>query len=489
MKASLKHLFIVGLVMFALLFGSVSTVQFLAAENLRNNPMNNRTLLEQLSRPRGPILIDGEPVAKSVPVDSPYKYQRQYGGKGLPAEMYAGVTGYYSVIGGSTGIENAEGQMLSGMDDRFFYDQISNWLTGQENMGAAIELTINPKAQKAAWNALGGQKGAAVALDPKTGDVLALVSTPGWDPNPLASHERSKAQAAYDTLMKKKSQPAVNKAIGGKQYPPGSVFKLVTAAAALENTDYTPETMLDSPTRLNLPQTTATIGNAGGASCGSGGQATFKHALAKSCNTTFAKMGMDVGEDAMAEQAKKFGFGESFKSPIKVEASQFPSDLNPPQLAQSAIGQYEVRTTPMQMAMVSAAIANEGKEMQPNLVKEVKNARTLETMEKPRPKTFSRPISKQTAGYLNEMMQQVVTDGTGSAGGISGVKVAAKTGTAQHAQGAAPHAWYTSFAPADDPQVAVAVVVENGGAAGSAASGGRTAGPIAQKIMEAVISR
>lgn len=488
MKKSLNHVFIVGLVMFALLFGSVSTVQFLAADSLRTNPMNNRTLLEQLSRPRGPILIDGEPVAKSVPVDTQYKYQRQYGGEGLPAEMYAGITGYYSVIGGSTGIERTEGSLLSGLDDRFFYDQISNWLTGQENMGAAIELTINPKAQKAAWDALGGQNGAAVALDPKTGHVLAMVSTPGWDPNPLASHDTKKAQSAYDKLLKADGQPAVNKAIGGKQYPPGSVFKLVTAAAALEHGDYTPDTVLDSPTRLDLPQTSATIGNAGGASCGSGGKASFEHALAKSCNTTFAKLGMDIGEDAMAETAKKFGFGESFESPIKVDASQFPEDLNPPQLAQSSIGQYEVRTTPMQMAMVAAAIANDGKEMQPNLVKQVKNARTLEVMETPRPKTFSRPMSKESAGYLNQMMQKVVTDGTGGAGAISGVKVAAKTGTAQHAKGAAPHAWYTSFAPADDPQVAVAVVVENGGAAGSEASGGRTAGPIAKKIMEAVIS-
>lgn len=488
MKKSLNHVFIVGLVMFALLFGSVSTVQFLAADSLRSNPMNNRTLLEQLSRPRGPILIDGEPVAKSVPVDTQYKYQRQYGGKGLPAEMYSGITGYYSVIGGSTGIERTEGSLLSGLDDRFFYDQISNWLTGQENMGAAIELTINPKAQKAAWDALGGQNGAAVALDPKTGHVLAMVSTPGWDPNPLASHDTKKAQSAYDKLLKADGQPAVNKAIGGKQYPPGSVFKLVTAAAALEHGDYTPDTELDSPTRLDLPQTSATIGNAGGASCGSGGKASFEHALAKSCNTTFAKLGMNIGEDAMAETAKKFGFGESFESPIKVDASQFPEDLNPPQLAQSSIGQYEVRTTPMQMAMVAAAIANDGKEMQPNLVKQVKNARTLEVMETPRPKTFSRPMSKESAGYLNQMMQKVVTDGTGRAGAISGVKVAAKTGTAQHAKGAAPHAWYTSFAPADDPQVAVAVVVENGGAAGSAASGGRTAGPIAKKIMEAVIS-
>ena len=488
MKKSLNHVFIVGLVMFALLFGSVSTVQFLAADSLRTNPMNNRTLLEQLSRPRGPILIDGEPVAKSVPVDTQYKYQRQYGGEGLPAEMYAGITGYYSVIGGSTGIERTEGSLLSGLDDRFFYDQISNWLTGQENMGAAIELTINPKAQKAAWDALGGQNGAAVALDPKTGHVLAMVSTPGWDPNPLASHDTKKAKSAYDKLLKADGQPAVNKAIGGKQYPPGSVFKLVTAAAALEHGDYTPDTELDSPTRLDLPQTSATIGNAGGAACGSGGKASFEHALAKSCNTTFAKLGMDIGEDAMAETASKFGFGESFESPIKVDASQFPEDLNPPQLAQSSIGQYEVRTTPMQMAMVAAAIANDGKEMRPNLVKQVKNARTLEVMETPRPKTFSKPMSKESAGYLNQMMQKVVTDGTGGAGAIPGVKVAAKTGTAQHAKGAAPHAWYTSFAPADDPQVAVAVVVENGGAAGSAASGGRTAGPIAKKIMEAVIS-
>jgi peptidoglycan glycosyltransferase len=198
---------------------------------------------------------------------------------------------------------------------------------------------------------------------------------------------------------------------------------------------------------------------------------------------------MDLGEDAIKKQAEKFGFGQDLEIPLNVTPSSFPSDLNPPQLAQSAIGQYEVRSTPMQMAMVTASIANGGKMMKPQLVDRVLNANTLEPIEETRPKQQSRPISGDTADQLTEMMEGVVTDGTASVAKMGDTKVAAKTGTAQHASGAAPHAWFISFAPADDPKIAVAVVVENGGNAGNEAYGATVAGPIAKNMMEAVVEK
>ncbi|MYM18587.1 penicillin-binding protein 2 [Brevibacterium sp. 5221] len=489
MKNPLKHVAVVGFVLFALLFGSTSAIQYFAADSLRQNPLNNRTVIAELARPRGPILVDGKELAASNPVDDEYKYQRTYGGDGLSAKAYANMTGYFSIVSGTTGLERSENDLLSGTSDAMFYDRVGSWFTGQQPSGAAIDLTINAKAQRAAWEGLGDQRGAAVALNPKTGEVLAMASTPGFDPNTLATHDRSSAQDAYQRLEGAKSKPLYNRAIGGNLYPPGSTFKLITAAAALEKGDVKPDSEISAPDSLKLPQTSRSLRNAGGETCGSNGRATLKHSLTISCNTAFAQLGMDLGGKALNAQAEKFGFGKRFDMPLSVSPSTFPADANEPSLAMSAIGQYEVRATPMQMAMVAAAIANGGREMTPNLVKQVRNAKTLETIEKPSPKEFSRPISSGTADSLTDMMESVVEDGTGTAAQISGVKVAGKTGTAQHAEGGSPHAWFTSFAPADDPQVAVAVVVEDGGSAGSEASGGRVAGPIAKDIMEAVIDK
>lgn len=487
MNKPLKHVALVGFVMFALLFGSTSWIQYFQAQNLNEHELNNRTLLDELSRERGPILVDGTPIAYSVPVDDQYEFQRTYGAEGMPAEVYAGITGFFSITSGATGLEKTEHSMLSGTDDALFYENISSLLTGQDPAGAAIELTINPAAQKAAWDALGGQNGAVAAIDPSTGDVLALVSTPGWDPNAIATHDRDSALSSYEQLIADEDNPAYNRAIGGNLYPPGSTFKIVTAAAALESGDYTPDSMLEGPAQLPLPQTSATIGNSGGGACGNG-TTSLHDALRTSCNTAFASLGMELGSDTMSEQASKFGFGEGLDIPLSVTASSFPSDTNEPQLAQSALGQFEVRSTPLQMAMVSAAIANDGALMHPQLIDQVRNSRTLDLISEPSPRELSRAVSSDTAESLTTMMTSVVDSGTGTAGAIEGVDVAAKTGTAQHAEGAAPHAWFTSFAPADDPRVAVAVVVESGGNAGSEAYGGSTSGPIAKAVMEAVIN-
>lgn len=489
MKKSLTHIAVVGFVMFALLFGSTSWVQYVSADSLNHNPLNNRRVLDQLSRDRGPILVDGTPIAYSEAVDDKYKYQRKYGSEGLDPRAYASMTGYYSVVSGASGMERASGDYLSGDSDALFYDKVGSFFTGEQPRGAAVELTIDPKVQKAAWDGLGNQNGAAVALDPKTGKILAMASTPGWDPNALASHDTDKARSAFETLESADGKPAYNRAIGGNLYPPGSTFKVLVAAAALESGDYTPDSNLNGPASLDLPQTTSTIGNSHPGACRNGGKPTLAQSLAESCNTSFASLGMDLGEDKIQEQAKKFGFGQELDIPLTVSPSSFPSDLNPPQLAQSSLGQYEVRSTPMQMAMMTAGIANGGKMMKPQLVDRVLNANTLEPIEKTRPKEQSRPVSGDTADKLTTMMEGVVENGTASVAKMGDTKVAAKTGTAQHGPGAAPHAWFISFAPADDPKIAIAVVVENGGNAGNEAYGATVAGPIAKNMMEAVVEK
>ncbi|WP_029089807.1 peptidoglycan D,D-transpeptidase FtsI family protein [Brevibacterium album] len=488
MRKPLRHVALVGLVMFALLFGSTSYVQFFAAPSLNENPLNSRSFYAELTRERGPILVDGTPIAYSVPSDDSYRFQRTYGAEGMPAEQYAALTGYFSITSGSSGLERAQNGMLSGTDDALFYDRIRSALTGEEPVGAAVELTIDPEAQRAAWEGLGGQHGAVAAVNPQTGEILAMVSTPGWDPNALASHDSEQAQTAYDDLIGNEANPGFNRAIGGNLYPPGSTFKVITAAAALESGDYTKDSELSAPDELDLPQTSATIRNAGGASCGNGQTATLEHSLVVSCNTSFAQLGMDLGADALDEQARKFGFGQDLDIPLRVTPSSFPAEADAPQTAQSALGQFEVRATPLQMAMVASGVANDGVVMQPQLIDNVRNSRTLDTIHESSPREFSRALSSENAQQLQEMMVEQVRSGTGTVAQIPGVDVGAKTGTAQHAEGAAPHAWFTAFAPADDPQVAVAVVVENGGNAGSEASGARVAGPIAKSVMEAVIS-
>jgi peptidoglycan glycosyltransferase len=271
-----------------------------------------------------------------------------------------------------------------------------------------------------------------------------------------------------------------------ERYAPGSTFKLVTAAAALESGQYTPDTTLPAPRELDLPQTTSTIGNFGGGGCGAD-PITLADALRVSCNTAFAQLGLNVGAGALQAQAEKFGFNDPGQTiPMVVVKSVFPDDLNAPETAQSAIGQRDVQATPMQMAMVSAAIANGGRLMTPYVVDAVRSA-DLTTVTTTKPTLYSTAVSPATAAALTQMMVGVVQSGSGTAAQIPGVQVAGKTGTAQTTADQAPHAWFTAFAPADNPRVAVAVLVEHGGSSGNEATGGRVAAPIAKAVMEAVL--
>lgn len=486
MNTPLRRLATVVVGMFVVLMGGATWVQFVQADDLNSDGRNVRTLYREFGRARGPIVVGGEAVASSAPVDDAFKYQRSYAN----GELYAPVTGFYSIVHRGTMLEKAENDVLNGQADSLFLTRLQDLITGEQPQGSSIELTIDPAAQQAAWDALGDQRGAVVALDPTTGAILAMVSKPSYDPNQLATHDSAAANAAYQALLAAEGDPLVNRAIQGDTYPPGSTFKLVTAAAALEAGRVTPESVLTAPDELALPQTSATVKNYGGSSCGSGGQTTLADALRVSCNTAFAQLGLDLGADALREQAEKFGFGNDEQYvPIKVTPSTFPAKVNAPNTAFSALGQFEVSATPLQMAMVSAAIANGGELMAPYLVQTVRTA-DLDVVREADPSRLSEAVSPATASALRDMMVGVVDNGSGKAAQISGVRVAGKTGTAQTGRDdESPHAWFTAFAPAESPQVAVAVVVENGGAVGNEATGGRVAAPIAKAVIEAVLGQ
>ncbi|MCI9889970.1 penicillin-binding protein 2 [Micrococcales bacterium 31B] len=485
MNRPLRRVAIVISIMFGILLGATTIIQAVQAPSLNADPRNVRTLYSEFGRARGAIIVNGNAVASSVSVDDSYGYQREY----ADGPLYAAVTGYYSVIVGRSGLENSMNEDLNGNADALFYQRISSLLSGNKNTGATVELTIDPATQQAAADALGDQRGAVVALDVTTGKILAMYSSPTYDPNQLASHDGTAVTSAWQTLTSDPANPLINRAIGGDLYPPGSVFKLVTAAAALESGKYTPNTEIPGPASITLPGTSTSLPNDSGAACGANDESTLGVALAQSCNTSFANLGMELGAEALATQAEKFGFGAELQVPMAVTPSTFPQDLNEAQLAQSSIGQFDVRVTPLQIAMISQAIANEGNLMEPTLINSVRTS-SLEEITRPAPKSRGQAVSATTASALTEMMTNAVSNGTATQAAIPGITVAGKTGTAEWQEGKRPQVWFTGFAPANDPKVAVAVVVEEGGNASDGNTyGGTVAAPIAAQVMKAALGQ
>lgn len=482
MNTPIRRVALVAMIMFIALMAQTTWVQYGQAGELNADARNTRTIYREYGRDRGPIVVAGEPVAYSERVKDPFKFQRKYS----DGELYAPVTGFFSVVFQSTGMEAATNDVLNGSDDSLLWSRVRTLITGGQQRGGTVELTLDPAAQRAAREALGDQRGAAVALNPATGEILALVSAPSYDPNVLASHDTKQVNADYAELADRSDKPLMNRAIAGDQYPPGSTFKLVDLAMLLESGDYEPDTRVPAPTLLDLPGSSKQIQNPGGAACGTDEEATLLHALTVSCNTPFAQLAMDFGAEALRDQAVAFGFDTNLSIPLRTTPSRFGNPADDAQLALSAIGQFDVRVTPLQMAMVSAAVANDGVLMTPYLVATQRGS-DLRVSYSATPEEFSRPISPATAQTMTDMMVNVVAEGTGWPAQMSGVKVAGKTGTAESGTSDAQHAWFTAFAPADDPQVAVAVVVENGGSLGSEATGAKVAAPIAKAIMQAVI--
>jgi peptidoglycan glycosyltransferase len=479
----LKRVSIVVFLMFVALFASTTTIQFFQADNLANDARNARTIYASYDTERGAILVGGQPVAESVPTDDEFKYQRVY----PQGPLYSAVTGYYTLGQGSSQIEQSLNDYLSGTSDSQFLEYLNRLVTGQNPQGASVELTIDPVVQQAAYDALGSYQGAVVAIEPSTGRILAMVSKPDFDPNTLAVHDTQAVLDTYDTLLAAPGDPLINKTINDLN-PPGSTFKIVTTSAALQNANLPIDHTEPNLARLPLPGSDSTVSNAGGGTCGGGDQVSIATAFILSCNIPMAELGMEMGEQPLADMAKAFGFGSELTVPMDVSTSVYPRGLDDAQLALSAFGQGSDVATPLQIAMLSAAVANGGKLMTPNLVDAIQ-APDLSVLESFEAKELSTPLTSTTASQLSQLMVEAVDNGAATNARIDGVSVAGKTGTAENGEGDPYTLWFTGFAPADNPRVAVAVVVEDGGGLGQSGSGNELAAPIAQRVLEAVLSK
>lgn len=488
MTKELRRLSILMLIMFLALFASTSWIQAIQTEALAQNPANKRALYESYEVQRGSIIASGAAIASSVPSNDVYSWQRVY----PDAAMWAPVTGYINPALGpaaGTGIEHAMNGALSGTGGSQFLSRIERIFTGQPARGSNVVLSLDATVQRAAFEALGGLQGGVLAMEPGTGRVLAMATSPGFDTNVLASHSTAEVNTAYDALVADPGKPLSNRAIAGDLNPPGSTFKLVVASAALASGDYTPQSTLPNPAVYQLPQSSRPVYNASGGTCGPGGTVTIADALRLSCNIPFAELAVALGDTAIRDEAEKYGFNRSVELPLMSTASGYPRTImDDAQTALSGFGQGQVTATPLQMAMVSAGIANGGMVMNPRMVDRVIGP-DLSVQQQFDDTEFGRALDEDVAQQLVAMMVANVRDGAASGARIDGVDVAGKTGTAENKPGEPYTLWFTGFAPAESPQVAVAVVVEDGGGQGQSGSGNTIAAPIAKKVMEAVLGR
>ncbi|HVU72490.1 MAG TPA: penicillin-binding protein 2 [Mycobacteriales bacterium] len=502
MNAPLRRLSIALGLLFLALLVNATVVQVGQAHTLNHRADNPRPLLTRLTTDRGQIQLggDGTVLAASFLSKDGRTYDRVYSPdptthqeKPEQAEMYAAVTGWAGVIS-TQGIEQSEDDLLSGNDDRLAIRNFTDTLAGKQKQGGSVVLTIDKAGQQAAYNSLknalggSGNSGAVVALDAQTGAVLALVTLPTYDPNPIASRDGAAAQQAYNALLKQPGNPLLDRATQNR-YPPGSMFKVITSATALSD-GYTPSTRVDAPATYTPPLTNVAIPNFAGELCGSGGKEPLTEALATSCNTAFAKLGVKLGQNKLQAQASAFGIGQPTPPfPLPWVRSTFASgELDPPALAQSAIGQRDVALTPLQAAMVVQAIANGGHLITPYLVaRELAPDRSQ--LSEGHGTDGGNPVSAQVATELTTMMQAVVDHGTAAGAGFNpALKVAGKTGTAQHGTGLPPDTWFAGFNTAGNRKVAVVAFVENGGTRGAAAQGATVAAPIVRDVINALVT-
>lgn len=474
MNGPIRTMSVVIMVMFLALMVNASYSYLFRTESLNADPANRRVRDAEFGTDRGDILVGNTPIVTSTPVDDRFGFQRTY----EQGALYAPVTGHYSFLFGGSGLEQYYSAQLAGTADSQFLENLVNTATGQRPQGASLETTLDARAQAAAAEGLGNRPGAVVALDYATGEVKALVTSPSYDPNALSSHDLTATQATWTELNDDPDRPLANRA-AREIYPPGSTFKLVVSAAALES-GLTPESVVDAPEFIQYPGSSARLENAG--NCG-GTSISLRQALQVSCNTAFAQLGSTLGEDAMNAQAQKFGFGSRLLPEVGGVASRYPADQDPGEMLRSSIGAGDVAASPLQMAMVAGGIANGGVVMEPFLVRQVRGA-DLNVRSTRSPRPLSVALSPTNAGSLADMMVNVVENGTGRRAQISGVRVGGKTGTAVTGATRAPYAWFVAFA--DDPKIAVAVFVQDAGVDGSEVSGGRYAAPIAQSVIESM---
>ena len=492
MNRALRRISLVVLAMFLLLLLSVNYVQAFEPSSLAVQRGNARVFSQQYQYQRGSILTsNNKTIAESVHVKGIYSYQRSY----PDPLVYAPVTGYDSLYS-ATGIEKTEDKFLSGSDPQLTVHNLIDLVTGKPRRGATVQLTVNSAAQTAAYNALKetGLPSGAVALDPKTGAVLALASYPTFNPNKYATFNSAQLKRADNRYLNDPAQPLLNRAIN-QTFPPGSTFKVVTSSTAFSTGKYDPQTRVYAPTNLKLPGTTKELINFDNLPCDNGsnptgnGKVPFIYAFTVSCNTVFGNLGMQLGDNAIRQQAVKFGMNDAnLRIPLPVSASSYPPipGNDPALTAYSAIGQYSDQVTPLQEAMFSAAIANNGTLMTPYMVQKV-TAPDLTPLETAQPTPLGQTVSPSVAANVSQMMVDVVKQPYGTAHNsafLPNIAIAAKTGTAQNGANntGLDDAVFTCFAPVSNPQIAVGVIVKGGGLGADASA------PIAVKIIQAYLA-
>ncbi|MFC4612405.1 peptidoglycan D,D-transpeptidase FtsI family protein [Streptomyces maoxianensis] len=482
MNKTIRNAAVFSLLLVLALLVRASWVQAYKAQALADDSHNRRKIIAQYAQPLGDIIVAGSPVTGSKETQgSDLAHKRTY----TDGSLYSAVTGYSSQAYGATQLEGIYSHVLDGTDTRL--KNPVDALTGKQQEPGDVLTTIDPAVQKAGYEALGDKKGAAVAIDPKTGEILGVVSTPSYDPSKISGVSDGDA---WKKLLADEDKPLVNRALR-QPLPPGSTFKLVVAAAALEDGLYgSVDTRTDSPDPYTPPGTTRPLENENkSAPCEN---ASIRVALQYSCNNVFGKLAVDLGQDKVKAMAERFGFNnDKLDVPVRASKSVFPSGMDRPSTAYSGIGQFEVTATPLQMAMVSAAIADDGVMQSPHLVSKVVDA-DGDTLQSYEDATSKRIVSSSTAEQLRSAMVTVVDEGTGSNARIDGAEVGGKTGTAQHGENNSqtPYAWFTSYAKdsSTGKEIAVAVVVEDSGAARSEVSGNSLAAPIAKKMMAAALN-
>ena len=500
MNRQIRQVAFLVLVMFTALALSVTSVQGLARPSvwepwsangaLNSDPRNRRAVNRNFDTERGPILLAGgttiASTQKSDDGQGSEDYQRVYAN----GPLYAPVTGYFSpAFASMTGMEKEGNSVLNGDDPSLFSSRIKTLITGDSQRGGAVELTIKPEIQQAAYDALAGREGAVVALDPSTGAILALVSSPSYDPSAFATRDGNAANEANTTLSQDPSRPLDNRAIAGNRYPPGSTSKIITTAAALRTGKITTDAEVDAPDTITLPGTNHALENFGGESCG-GSRTTFTYAFAESCNTPFAQLAMNVGEKELSKEAKNWGFDSDRSIPLKVTPSTYPDNDSQAQTAMAGIGQASVQATPLMMAMVAATVANKGEQMTPYLVSRTLDP-DLNEVSATSTKVARTPIDSTTASSLTSLMQEAVANGTGTSAQVAGVQVAGKTGTAETGTGSGPTTWFVGFAGTDidKPEIALAVVLDGNAETEDGATGGKIAGPVAAQVIDAAVNQ
>jgi len=461
-----------AIILTAILLVNLTVIQAFSEDKYAHNPRNMRGFMEMQTTPRGQIFAGNTVLAQSTQ-NPDETYSRSYP---IDSPAFGNLTGYLSTQFGASELESSQNDILNGTDDSLMKQNWLDALADKPKQGANVEVTIDPALQQAAYDQLvgPGYEGSAVAIQPSTGKILAMASNPGYNPNDLMGDS---AEDVWANLQEQEGQPLVNHA-GAETLPPGSIFKIITTAAGLRN-GFTPESPLTGEAQTILPGTdNIPLTNDGGQPCAGGGQVPLRTAFALSCNTAFVQMGLAMGPDALRDAAARFGVGERYNLGLPNAAGSLGDLPGGAEVAQSTIGQRDVTMTALQAAMMSATIANKGKRMEPHVVRQVRNA-DGKVVHETEPVELNEAVTEEEAATITDLMfaSERWTFG------YDGNGFASKTGTAEHAEGAAPHVWYVAFDPAKD--VAVAVVVKNGGNLGEAATGGQVAGPIGRAVLRA----